>query len=319
MGSRVKRERLKKGRLFVPLIFSFGAALEDLTIERFLNDPTKISNTLRTIQSYFKVDGVVPYADTTLLAESLGCQVSAATYPPTVEPMSEWPANMDERVGRLTESPRVSISLEVTRRLNTLLPDSILVGMVTGPCTLCSQLTGIPVSEVLERPELLAAAGKASLSLAKAVGDTGVDILIVQETEVPLQQKDAGKLIARTYAPIWNTAKFYDILPLLMVANLPAENVASLGRAVEGVLYPAEALGGLSKKPRKLSFALPVELLEEGPEAIEAFLNQGEVSAALQSSTVLLVTTDREVPDTVNKERMIKGVQTIRDILGRGA
>ncbi len=308
---------MKKGRLFVPLIFSFGAVLEDLTIDRFLKDPTKISNTLRTIQSYFKVDGVVPYADTTLLAESLGCDVSTETYPPTIKPWEEWPGDMEDRTACLTETSRVSTALEVGRRLNSLLPESILVGLVTGPLTLCSQLTGMPVPEVLERPELLSAAGKASLTLAKAIGDTGVDILIVHETEVPLQKKDAGKVIARSYAPIWNTAKFYDILPLLMVEQFPTDDAAVLGRAVEGVLYPAGALAALAKKPKKLSLTLPVELLESGPEEIEAFLTQGETAAALQSAKVLLVTTDREVPETVNKERMIRGVQTIRDILAR--
>ena len=53
--SRNKKERLKRGRIFVPLIFSFGAALEDLPLEEFLGDPTKISNTLRLIQNYFQV------------------------------------------------------------------------------------------------------------------------------------------------------------------------------------------------------------------------------------------------------------------------
>lgn len=319
MGSRAKKERLKKGRLFVPLIFSFGAVLEDLSIDRFLNDPTKISNTLRTIQSYFKVDGVVPYADTTLLAESLGGEVSSDTYPPTVNPWKVWPEDMEHRTARLTETARVSVALEVTRRLNSLLPQSILVGLVTGPFTLSSQLTGMPVHEILERPELLAGAAKATLTLAKAIGDTGVDIIVVHETEVPIKKSDAGKVIGRIYAPIWNTAKFYDILPLLMVERFPTEDIEVLGRAVDGLLYPAGALGALSKKPKKLSLALPVELLESEPDEIEAFLTNGEVAAALQSARVLLVTTDREVPETVDRERMIKGVQTIRDVLARNA
>ncbi len=317
MGSRAKRERLKKGRLFVPLIFSFGAVLEDLSIDRFLNDPTKISNTLRTIQGYFKVDGVVPYADTTLLAESLGCDVSTATYPPRVSPWKEWPDNMEERIANLTEASRVSTALEVNRRLDSLLPESILVGLVTGPLTLSGQLTGMPAHEILERPELLTAAAKASLTLTKAISETGVDILIVHETEIPLQKSDAGKVIGRSYAPIWNTAKFYDVLPLLMVERFPTEDAAALGRAVDGLLYPAGALGSLAKKPKKLSLTLPVELLESGPDEIEAFLTRGEFAAVLQSAKVFLVTTDREVPETVNKERMIRSVQTIRDTLAR--
>ncbi len=319
MGSRAKKERLKKGRLFVPLIFSFGAVLEDLSIDRFLNDPTKISNTLRTMQSYFQVDGVVSYADTTLLAESLGCNVSTSMYPPTIRPWEEWPSDMEERIARLTETSRVSTALEVNRRLNSLLPESILVGIVAGPLTLCSQLSSTPASEILERPELLATAGKASLTLAKAIGDTGIDILIVYERELPLHKKDAGKIVARSYAPIWNTAKFYDILPLLMVEQFPTENAESLGRVVDGVLYPAGAFGALTKKPRKLSLTLPVDLLESEPHEIQAFLTQGHVGEALQSAKVTLVTTDREVSKTVNKERMIRGVQTIRDILAKDA
>lgn len=317
MGSRAKKERLKKGRLFVPLIFSFGASLDDLSIEEFLRDPTKISNALRTIQGYFNVDGVASYADTTLLAEALGCQVSTVTYPPIVTPWREWPYDMEDRVARLSEAPRVATALEVTRRLNILLPESILLGVVTGPLTLCSQLTGTPVAGIFDRPESIAAAAKASLALAKAIGDAGVDILVVSESAMPLHGPEFNKTIARIYAPIWNTAKFYDILPLLLLESFSTQDADRLGRAVDGVLYPAEALRGLAKKPRHVSFTVPVELLEKGPAEIEAFLTQGEVSAALESAKVILVTTEREVPLTINKELMIRGVQTIRDLLRR--
>ena len=70
--SRVKRERLKKGSVFVPLIFAFGAKLEDLPMEAFLHDPTKVSNALHTIQKYFDADGIFTYGDEQLLPEALG-------------------------------------------------------------------------------------------------------------------------------------------------------------------------------------------------------------------------------------------------------
>jgi hypothetical protein len=317
MVSRLKKDRLKKGNLFVPLIFTFGAALEDMSLGEFLQEPTKISNTLRLIQRHFQVDGLVCYADNTLLAEALGCRVSTASYPSKVEPFQEWQEGFEERVGNLVESGRAVTALEVTKRLNMLLPESMLIGLVTGPLTLAGQLSGLTSLELLSCPDFLALATKASLTFAKALGDAGTDILIIWEQAVPLPTDEAVKGLSRCYAPIWNTAKFYDVAPLLMVDEFEPKNTNRLRRLVDGLIFPADTDAEHWNKVKRRSFAVPVSLLEKEPWEIESFLTESGIAGSLASGQLFLVTTDHEVPETINKEFMIRGIETIRDFVRR--
>ena len=76
--SRSKKDLLKKGALFVPLIYSFGATCEDLPLDVFLDDPTKISNSLRIINTFFDADGTVCCGNEQMLSESLRSSCSMA-------------------------------------------------------------------------------------------------------------------------------------------------------------------------------------------------------------------------------------------------
>lgn len=317
--SREKRECLKKGGLFVPLIFSFGTVLEDMSLKEFLEDPTKLSNTLRTIQNYFQVDGVVSYGDTTVLAESLGCRLSNDSYPPVVEPLGELPEDFDARLMELPKAKRVVTAIEVTKRLNILLPDSILLCQVSGPVTLASQLTGRPSDEVLNHNDLLETAAKAVLTFTKALGDGGIDIVVIREKTLPLLDDDTAKVLGKCYTPIWNTAKFYEISPLLMIEEFLPENIDRLQKLVDGLIYPVDNVPEILPKAKKLSFALPISLLEKKHEEIEDFLAQKGISGIAEASRLFLVITDREVPKNIHKEFMIRGIQTIRDLLRRKA
>jgi hypothetical protein len=317
MVSRLKKDRLKKGNLFVPLIFSFGAALEDLPLDEFLEEPTKISNTLRMIQNYFQVDGVICYADSTALAEALGCGICKDTYPPTVEPREGWQEGFEQRFPELVHVGRVATALEVTKRLNILLPESMLMGVVTGPLTLAGQLSGLTGVELLGRPEMLGLAAKASLTFAKALGDAGIDILIILENAVPPLTEEAARVVGRCYSPIWNTAKFYDLASLLMVEEFHLESTDRLRPLVDGLILPAASGPDLWGKVKRHSFSLPVSLLEREPEDIEFFLKESAIAGSLESAQLFLVTTEREVPRAINKELMIRGIETIRDFLKR--
>lgn len=319
MSSRTKKNRIRAGNLFVPQIFSFGAALEEMSIEEFLDDPTKISNTLRMIQNFFQVDGVFCYADSTVLAEALGCNISKHSYPPTVRPLSDDVENLNAKMGGLTQGGRIATVLEVTKRLNILLPECVIVGLVTGPLTLAGQLSGRKGSAVFEYSDLLGSASKASLIFSKALGETGIDVLMMYEKSFPLLDDNSAKAIAKLYAPIWNTAKFYDIKSLLMVEEFLPENMPLLRRVTEGLVFPLELTSDSWQKVRKPSLSLPFSLLEKEPNEIESFLKNFRVLNESESSNFFMLTTDSEVPASINKEFMIRGIQTIRDLLKRDA
>lgn len=315
MSSKAKKDRLKRGHIFIPMIFSFGATLEDMPIDIFLDDPTKISNTLRLIQGFLGTDGVVCYADQTLLARALGCRVTQTTYPPIVERPPQSDCDTEALLEKLLDAPAAGAALEVTRRLGRLLPETVLLGSVPGPITVATQISGYPVTEVLGSEDLMRTASRASLAFAKATGDAGADILVVRETEIPKLDPQSAKLLSRSLVPIWNTAKFYDLAPLLMVDCHTPENVPFLQRLVDMVCVPIERLTELPKPPRRLSLSLPVDLLVREPEEITSILADAVRSAEERGTRLFLLTTQTEIPNTIDKELMIRGVRAINDYL----
>src|SRR5215469_4754391 len=62
-------------RLFVPLIFSLAAKLEDIPLSTFVGNPTKISNNLVALYQRLHPDGVTCYYDLFFVAEALGCKL----------------------------------------------------------------------------------------------------------------------------------------------------------------------------------------------------------------------------------------------------
>lgn len=317
MVSRLKKDRLRKGNLFIPLIFSFGAALEGMALAEFLEDPTKISNTLRLIQNYFQVDGLITYADNTVLAETLGSPIDKSSYPPTVVPFNQWQENLESRLNKLDQVGRIAIALEVTKRLSLMLPEAVLIGLVTGPLTLACQLSGENSSSLLSQPDVLVSASKASLAFAKAFANAGIDILVVWEEDMPLLTEDRVKLLGRCYSPIWNTARFYDISPLLMTQKCEQESIDRLRKFVDGFIFSSDSGPNQWNKFKRRSFALPVALIEKEREEIDSFLSSSGVKDSLESSQLFLVTTESEIHQNVNKEFMIRGIETIRDFMKR--
>ena len=49
--------------LFLPIVFSLGARIENLPLRNFLSNPTKISNALRQIRAHLRADGPLGLAD----------------------------------------------------------------------------------------------------------------------------------------------------------------------------------------------------------------------------------------------------------------
>src|SRR5215471_19190210 len=66
-------------RLFMPLIFSLAAKLENVPLSNFVANPTKIANSLIAIYQRLRPDGVTCYFDLFLIAEALGCRLDVST------------------------------------------------------------------------------------------------------------------------------------------------------------------------------------------------------------------------------------------------
>src|SRR5580704_9126890 len=115
--------------LFLPIVFSLGAKVENLPVRPFLCNATKITNSLRQIRTHLRSDGVACYFDPYLEAEALGAtlQYAAEDQLPTMQ----W-QHRDE-IGELPEglcspedaakSPRVTVAIEVIQRLKSQMRD----------------------------------------------------------------------------------------------------------------------------------------------------------------------------------------------------
>jgi hypothetical protein len=198
------------------------------------------------------------------------------------------------------------------------LPDLILVGYVTGPVTLASHLTGIAPADVLQQKDYLGFTSKAVLNYVKVLGDAGIDGIFFSEEAFPYLDEKAIKLLRRCYSPIWNTAKFYQTFPLLMVENLLPENTAYINKIVDGiVLRESTSLENLARD-QLASFALPLSLLEEEPSTITSFLVESNIFTAVKSHSLFVLTIESEIPKHIHKESMIRGIETVRDFLKSG-
>ena len=148
--------------LFLPIVFSLGARIENISLRNFLTNPTKISNALRQIRTHLRSDGITCYFDPYLEAEALGGVLdweSDARRPSLRWPQPSHDGELPEGLCAPDETAkrgRVPIAIEVIRRLKPLVRDDfLLVAGVTGPLTLAAQLAQYRTQRI--RPQTIAA------------------------------------------------------------------------------------------------------------------------------------------------------------------
>ncbi len=222
---------------------------------------------------------------------------------------------METPTERLFQTGSVATALDVTRRLNILLPNTLLLNIVPGPVTLTAQVTGMSVKEVCLDQELLGLSARAIVAFTKVLGDSGADMLVVYEEILPLLDDETVKNLRRSYAPLWNTAKFYDLATQLMLGKWHPENIERLAKFLDGIVIPAGSIPDYKPNSKKISISLPLTLLEGKPREILDFLEQQGILAMAKESRLFLLTTEAEVPASVQKESMIRGIQTIREAI----
>ena len=213
----VRGERLARP-LLMPLVFSLGSRLENLGLRDFLANPTKIANALRQIHGALKVDGLACYCDPWLEAEALSCNVewkedgSRTLVVARPESMGSLRRRV-EAAGGILEMGRIPVATEVLRRLKTMLKDEpALMVVASGPYHLAQRLqAGEPDSDGIEfTGELVAAVVKGYL-------EAGADIVFLEERNMPSQ--NANEAWRNALDPIVNAIRFYEALPVLLVAG----------------------------------------------------------------------------------------------------
>ena len=311
--------------LRVPIVFSVGARVENISRKEFLANATKISNSLRQIRGHLRTDGVTCYFDSYLELEVLGATLHwpADDQPPTIA----WPRVAQN--GMLPEglrSPeeavktgRVKVAVEVIRRLKSLLRDEpLLMAVVTGPFTLAARLSQLNLNSVLRSEDVpdaaLEMAASMTTQVSAALVDAGADLIFVREEILPAFSAESFEVWASSLAPTFNIIRFYGALPVFHLAGVAsfAQNSAAIFRQTwDCILCPpldaslAQPAGNTpSSNALGLGLALPDKFFQ--PDSFISRGNQGSAIGNVSKPQVSLLTTVGDVPADTNLERMME-------------
>ena len=292
-------------RLFMPLIFSLAARLEDVPLPIFMASPTKIANSLVAIYQRLRLDGVTCYFDLFLIAEALGCRLDWSTSPPVLERPSREAAlkMLRQERGELKQRGRLPVALEVVHRVQGTLRNgpALIVGL-PGPLRVMQQVLGQDVLQALAREEddardCFETLVEITLSVAREFCLAGTHLLYFGELDVPaefLPDWEAA-LVA-----LWRTVRFHGALPVLSTPHpLQLENQAN---APLTCLKPApDQQVLLSEMP----FALALPAREEPVQ---------DVSRWTRARQCVLVTTDGELPYQMEIRKLEQRVAALRSL-----
>jgi hypothetical protein len=228
----------------------------------------------------------------------------------------------------LLSKGRIAVAIEVIKRLKFLVKDQAIVSSITGPFTLSSYLWGEGFLEEFDlsfKPfdDLLDAAGSVALRLARAFCEAGLDILLITEEKIPkLNTRILEEKIYGILKTICNVAKYYEVLPILMVRDTMEEKqLESLFRSASDCfvfcdMTDFDALENLAMKANK-SFAVPVPLHIFGmnkERAIEE-LNRLVPKGLRNYSRCALVTTQWEIPFNSDLKSLNENIKTLLDLV----
>ena len=319
--------------LFLPILFSLGAQIENMPMQAFLSNPTKISNAMRRIRTHVRSDGVACYFDAGLELEALGATLQWAD--DGQSPLITWPGRAEK--GQLPEeirpvepaakSGRIAVAVEVIRRLNILLHDeSLLMAGVTGPFTLAARMTQMDAEETLHFENFSTAALEVAAELitqiSSAYVSTGANLIFIQEEILPALTGENCESWAALLSPTINVIRFHDALPVLRLSEgvcFQAREDVVFGREWDCVIctdlhaiLPPTSRGFAASGTPPRGLALPVGLFQSGGQAAEG--RYPLLSDVLNEMQPAIITTAGDVP----RGTALKQVLKLLEIVPRG-
>jgi len=314
--------------LLLPIVFSLGAEIENVSRRDFLSNPTKISNSLRQIRTHLRSDGVACYFDPFLELESLGATLEwhEGAQPPTIawpHPAAKGtlPAGLRSPEGAAMH-PRVKVAIEVLTRLKSLFRDEpLLMAGVTGPLTLAARLSQLDQSGPLQAEELPAAAldiaASAITAISSAFVAAGANVLFLQEEILPALTTETCQSWASLLAPTFNVIRFYEALPVLQLPGNDslAKNAAVIFEQPWDCVICLPLAEFAHRAPDKtsaptsthLGIALPPDLFQPNDASGEPFPES--FARTIAESKPVLLSTTADVPITTDLKRLMKVMQ----------
>src|SRR5580700_759946 len=279
--------------LFLPIVFSLGAKIENVPLRDFLANPTKITNALRQIHARVRSDGVACYFDPNLEAEALGAALQWHTddKPATLH----WPNQPEKReLPQGLRSPeaaakhrRVGVAVEVIQRLKSLLrKEPLLLAGVSGPFTLAAQLLQLTQSETTRGDDLPADTVELTAAtitqIATKLVEAGAHAIFIREEILPPLTPQSAEAWASSLAPAFNIIRFYQALPIRQITDTDsfAENNAvisnqnwdgilchTLPTSKNGVALPCAPPSGSAQ----MGIAVPSSAFQSDESGTESF------------------------------------------------
>jgi hypothetical protein len=301
--------------LFLPIVFSLGARIENVSLRNYLTNPTKISNALRQIRAHLRSDGVTCYFDPYLEAEALGAVLdwqSDARQPSLRWPQPSHDGELPEGLcapEEIAKRGRIPIAVEVIRRLKPLVRDDfLLMAGVTGPLTLAALLAQIGVSASPRREpppdSALNLAAEAVPVAARALVEAGANVLFIREEFLPASPAALADWSARLATAI-NIVRFFEALPVVLLGSpqhAPGDFESTLREPLDAVICaPMSAhapTGGLHQRAAAHGIALPASAFES--DQSDAAQLAASLRQAISDLHPALVTTSTDLAPTAD-------------------
>lgn len=308
--------------LFLPIVFSLGAKVENLSLRAFLGNPTKISSALRQIRARLRSDGVTCYHDPFLEVEALGgvLRWKSEDSPPEIC----WSGTLEKgdlpeglrSPGECVKAGRVPVAVEVIRRLkSSFRDDPLLTAGVSGPFTLAALLAQLDASETEQLsdlpPSAIETSAAAIVAIARAFVEAGANIIFIREELLPALSPEQCAHWSSLLATMINIIRFYEAMPVLLISNRKAFDRNApviLRQDWDCVVCPslpsisAIPLEDELRRNAKLGIALPLETFQPVAAGGEDLCRS--MRRAIEDVRPAIVTTAGDLPSTVDVKRL---------------
>jgi uroporphyrinogen-III decarboxylase len=296
---------------FIPYMATAAAQLMQVPVRQMFSDPTTLANSLQTCQKLFKYDGIVILFDKTLEAEACGSQL---TWQDSKPPQVSAPILTSEKelesldASGIENRGRIPAVLEASKRLTkTAGREVAMLGVVTGPITLCRQLLGDASfsaadanSQTLRK--LIDFSGKVALAMVRAYGELNFDAVIMADEDLASLRPDCYSGVQHVLKTIRNVLNFYDAPLIVQTGKAGTEGLQSLfqleadgfsignpisewpptGERLAGACIPTAALLGADEDMERAVLGI----LSNGGNSALFLTSEGEVPAATPASNL---------------------------------
>jgi hypothetical protein len=214
--------------LLLPIVFSLGARIENVSLRAFLGNPTKITNAMRQLARPLGADGITCYCDSFLETEALGATLQWGNNDEPAQLV--WPGHPrpgDVPLGlpspdEVVKRGRIPVAIEVIRRLKALVRDELLLtAAISGPLTLAARIVQSASPHASDAVSLPAAAielaSETVTKVSSALVEAGANLLFIREEILPEFTPELGEAWKQSLDPAINIVRFYEALPVLQL------------------------------------------------------------------------------------------------------